>query len=158
MKLAALIVSILAIMGVAVGVFVYWIGSALVCVDVCPPVSSAGQQVGSVFAVTLGPGLLLTLVAMALTLLAARGEGHGALRGALIASPFVAAIAALAVLLLAGGSLTPVAAGPVDVPLDARQVSSDWMNATRYAVLPLLVWPLMTLVATIASVRRGSSA
>lgn len=149
MRIAAIILGALALVATAAGIFFYWIGSALICLDVCPPVSSAGQQLSSAAALSLGPGLLLSLAACILSLIALRAQGRSTAFIVTLATPFVAIALAALVLYIAGGSLTPVAAGPTDAAPADRQVSSDWINATRYAVMPLVIWPLVSFIAAL---------
>ena len=149
MRIAAIILSALALVATAAGIFFYWIGSAFICFDVCPPVSFAGQRILSAAALTLGPGLLLSLAACILSLIALRAQGRSTAFVIALATPFVVIALAALILYIGGGSLTPVAAGPTDVAPANRQVSFDWLNATRYAVMPLVIWPLVSLIAAL---------
>ena len=116
MRIAAIILGVLALLASAGGIFAYWIGSAFICVDVCPPVSFASQQLPVLAAFTLGPGILLSLAAWILSLLYVRSQGRWTFFIALIVTPVAVAIAVALILYLAGGSFTPVAnAGPSDV-------------------------------------------
>jgi hypothetical protein len=149
MRIAAIILGVLALIATAVGIFFYWIGSALICLDACPPVSSVGPQLLRAAALSLGPGLLLSLAACILSLAVLRAQGRSTAFIVTLVTPFVAIALAALILYIAGGSLTPVAAGPADVAPANRQVSSDWVNATRYAVMPLVIWPLISLIAAL---------
>jgi hypothetical protein len=150
MRLAAIILSVLAFFALGAGIFFYWVGSAFICFDVCPPVSSAGQQLLRVVTVSLGPGLLLALAAWITGLLYLRAGGR---RGAYIATlvtPLVLVAVVALIMLLAGGSLTPVAvAGPPEIAPAYRQLSSDWLNVTRYAVTPLAIWAVVIFIAVL---------
>ncbi len=147
MRRTAIILSALAVFALGAGMFAYWIGSAFICFDVCPPVSLAGQLLLRVVGVTLCPGLLLSLTACILSLTVLRAQGRSTAFLVSLMTPFVVIAVAALILYIAGGSLTPVAAGPADVAPANRQVSSDWINATRYAVMPLVIWPLVSLIA-----------
>ena len=150
MRLAAILLGIFALLAIAGGIFAYWIGSAFLCVDVCPPVSFAEQQLPVLAAFTLGPGLLLSLAAWILSLLYVWSQGRTTIFIALLTTPLIVAIAGVLILLLAGGSLTPVAvSGPPEVAPADRQISSEWLDVTRYAVLPLLLWPLVSFLAAL---------
>ncbi|HEU0026666.1 MAG TPA: hypothetical protein VFQ25_06075 [Ktedonobacterales bacterium] len=150
MRIAAIILGALALVATAGGIFFYWIASAFICFDVCPPVSFVGQRLSSAAALSLGPGLLLSLAACILSLLALRAQGRSTAFLVTLAAPFVVIIAAVLILYVAGGSLTPVAvSGPPEVAPANRQVSSDWLNATRYAVMPLIIWPLVSFIAVL---------
>lgn len=137
-------------LAIAGGVFVYWIGSAFICVDACPPISSANQQLPVLVAITLGPGLLLSLSAWILSLLYTRSQNRPRFFIAIIATPVAVALALALILYITGGSFTPVAvSGPLEVAPASRQISSDWLNATRYAVIPLIIWPLVSFIAAL---------
>lgn len=150
MRIAAIIVSVLALIAMAGGVFFFWIVSAFMCFDVCPSVTFAGQQLPRIIALTLGPGVILSLAAWIISLLYTRANGRSAVFIVTLIAPIVLAIAVILILLLAGGSLTPVAvSGPPEVAPANRQVSIDWLDVTRYAVMPLVIWPLISLIVAI---------
>ncbi len=150
MRLAAIIVSVLAIVTMAGGIFMFWIVSAYMCFDVCPSVTSAGQQLPRIIALTLGPGFLLSLAAWVLSLFYTRSQGLAPVFIASIVTPIAVAIAVALILYFAGGSFAPLAvSGPPEVAPADRQVSSDWLNVARYAVMPLVIWPLVSLIAAL---------
>jgi hypothetical protein len=156
MKLAALILSILALLATLGGMFAYGVGAAFICFDVCPPVSSASQQLPILTAATLGPGYLLSLAAWIVGLLYIRGQGRVAWFIVLMVTPLVVVAAIVALLLIVGGSLAPVAvAGPAEVAPTDRQISVDWLTATTYAIIPLIAWPIVSLAAALT--RRKAS-
>ena len=155
MKIAAIIFGALAFVATAGGVFLFWVSSAFVCFDVCPPVSLAGRQLTGAAALTLGPGLLLSLAAWILTLIALRAEGRSAAFLVTLLTPVVVIIVAALTLYIAGGSFAPVAnSGPPEVAPADRQVSSDWISATRYAAIPLIIWPLVSLIEVLIALRQ----
>jgi hypothetical protein len=155
-KVAALIVNILAALAALGGMFVYALGSTFICVDVCPSVSSASQQLPVVAGVTLGPGILLSLAACILSMLYVRSQGRPVWFVLTLVTPLAVGATIVTLLLLLGGSLTPVAvSGPADVAPADRQVSVTWLTATTYAVIPLLVWPLVSLAAALTRRNAG---
>ena len=150
MRITAILLGGLALLAIAGGIFVYWLGSTFICVDVCPPISSANQQLPVLVAVTLGPGLLLSLAAWILSLLYTRSQNRPRFFIAIILTPVAAALAVALILYITSGSFTPIAvSGPPEVAPASRQISSDWLNATRYAVIPLIIWPLVSFIAAL---------
>ncbi len=151
MRIAAIILGGLALAGTATGIFFYWIGSAFICFDVCPPVSSIGPQLLRAAALSLSPGLLLSLAAWILSLITLRAGGRSTAFLVTLLTPIIVIIAAALTLSIAGGSFTPVAvSGPPEVAPAGRQVSTDWINATRYAAAPLVIWPAATCIAILS--------
>lgn len=150
MRLTAIILSVLAFFALVSSIFIYWFGSAFFCFDVCQPASSVGPQLLRLGAMIFGPGLIISLVAWIFALLYVRAEGHTIAFIVILATPFVVVAVAALIMLLAGGSLTPVAvSGPPEVALAERQLSADWLNVTRYAVAPLFIWPVVTFIAAL---------
>ncbi len=152
MRITSIILSPLAAFALIAGMFAYWIGSVVICIDACPSVSLAGQPLLRVVGVTLGPGQLLALAACIVSLLVLRAQDRSTTFLVALMAPFIVFAVAALVLYIVGGSLTPVAAaGWESVAPPDRQVSPDWINATRYAVMPIVIWPLVSLIALLLS-------
>lgn len=150
MRIAAIILGAIALLTIQVEVFFFWISSAFICFDACPPVSSIGPQLLHTAALSLGSGLLLSLVAWILSLIVLRAEGRSTAFLVTLLTPIVVIIAAALTLYIAGGSFTPVAATGGESPAPADpQVSSDWIRATSYAVFPLIIWPFVSFITAL---------
>lgn len=151
-RVAAIILGILALIAMAAGIFFYWIGAALICFDVCPSAASAGQSLSRMVLITLVPGLVVSFVAWILSLNLARVEDRSAAFLITLVAPIAVAITGAAILYIAGGSFTPVSVS--DSP-GYSHVSAQWVSATSSAITALVLWPLVSLIT--ALMRPGKS-
>lgn len=156
MRLTAIILAGIGTLALGAGIFGYWIGVGLACFDVCPPASTFTPTWLRMIGIFLGPGLLISLAASVFAILALRAEGRSTALIVAIAAPLVALIAAALLMYFGAGSFTPLAnPGPAEVAEAQRQLSHDWLNGTNYAVIPLVLWPLATFLATL--IRPGKA-
>jgi hypothetical protein len=153
MKVAALVWCILALLTGLVCWVAYLIGLLAICFDTCLPVSSATPQLFAIAGVTLGPGILVSLLAWILSLLYLRGQRRGIWFRILAITPLMAVVAAIPILYLTGHSLIPVADfGEPGVVFPQPLIDRNWLSATAYAIIPLMIaWPTACLVVTVVN-------
>jgi hypothetical protein len=107
-------------------------------------------------AIFLGPGLLLSLAASVVSILAMRADGRTTALIVTSAAPLIALVAVALLMYFVAGSFTPLAnPGPPEVAAVDRQLSQTWLSGVSYAVIPLVFWPLATFLATL--IRPASS-
>jgi hypothetical protein len=147
MRVAALIAAAIASLAVDAGIFIYWIGSDLACLTTCPPADSYTGAWLRLIDTTLSPGLLLSVVASALTIIALSAQRRTAPLIMVIATPLIIAVAVILILRFVVGGLTPIASPPLPQdPLAPLEVSRQWLQFQIYAALPLALWPFATFL------------
>jgi hypothetical protein len=149
-KAAALVWSILAIVAGAVCWFAFDFGLLTICFDACLPVSRAVPQLFIVAGVTLGPGILVSLLAWILGLFYLRSQGRAVWFRILVGTPLVAVVAMLPIMYLTGHSLAPTTEYSAPQPL----IDRHWLAGPLYAIIPLMIaWPITCLIAALTRQR-----
>lgn len=143
MKITAIAMGIVATIAMGAAIYFYWILQALICFDACPSVAEAGAIIGRSALYTLAPAVVVAGVSWAITLRLARAQNRATAFVLVLIAPMIVTMVGVAILFFVGGSLTPVG---ISYPPGNSQVSTHWLAAVDYAIVPLIVWPLFSLI------------
>lgn len=156
MRIASIILAAVATLVIDVGLYFYVTANAISCIQSCPSIPDFTAQWMRTILYALGPGILLSLIATALGLLASRLKPRSAVFIVTLLAPVVVAALIALIMQFVAGSFLPVAGvgvNPTYIPL-----SFTWILGATLAATPLAAWPLATFVAQVASTLRARKA